>query len=277
MKHIISFLNDSHEESCRILWLTDLHLDAVTKEKRLEFISTLKVESPDLMLIGGDIANGSQSLIFLREIADITAVPIYFVLGNHDYYEETIADMRNQAVEQPGDITYLTTSGVIPLTEYTALVGHDGWSDGKSGDFLGSSVRLNDYLLINDLKYLDKRGLKLKLQQLGEEAAESLRVSLLGALADFKQVIILTHSPPFEEICLYEDKQTDENWAPHFVCRSIGDMLREVLPNYPDRQVILLCGHSHHQAESQVLPNLKAYVGHSNLGLLTIQGVISIE
>lgn len=277
MKHNISFSNLSQDVTRKLVWLTDLHLDAVDAEKRGQLMAEVTAESPDALLIGGDMANGRQSLEFLQEFARETALPVYFVLGNHDYYETSISQMRNQATCLDRGLVYLSSSGVVPITAKTALIGHDGWSDAKSGDFMGSTVRLNDYVYINDLKWLSKEELRLRLNSLGEEAAEALKTRLLEAFDNFPQVIILTHSPPFEEICLYENRQTDDNWAPHFVCQSIGTMLKEVVPKFPDCEVILLCGHSHHQAESRILPNLKAYVGQSILGLPTIQGVISIE
>ena len=40
-------------------------------------------------------------------------------------------------------IMYLSQSGVVELTPHTALVGHDGWADGRLGDFDGSDVILN--------------------------------------------------------------------------------------------------------------------------------------
>jgi 3',5'-cyclic-AMP phosphodiesterase len=38
------------------------------------------------------------------------------------------------------------------LTPNTALVGHDGWGDGRLGDLNWSGVILNDFLLIEELR-----------------------------------------------------------------------------------------------------------------------------
>jgi hypothetical protein len=40
------------------------------------------------------------------------------------------------------------------LTNRTALVGHGGWADGRLGNYAGSTVLLNDYVLIEDFAEL---------------------------------------------------------------------------------------------------------------------------
>ena len=280
MIHNISFQKNNCEAGFRCIWLTDLHLDSVETDAIDEFLIRIDSASPDALLIGGDIANGVQSFDYLQAIAKKCGVPIYFVLGNHDFYHSSIGKVRDQASSlstTDGRLNYLTTSQVVSITKHTALIGHDGWSDGMAGDFFNSDVILNDYLHIRDLNTLSKDELKKCLENLGKEAALNLKIVLQEALATHQQVLILTHSPPFEEVCLYEGKQTNENWAPHFVCQVVGKMLRDVVPSYPDREVIVLCGHSHHKAKSQILPDLIVYTGHSELGSLFIQGIITVE
>ena len=44
----------------------------------------------------------------------------------------------------------------MELTKDAALVGVDGWADGRLGDYARSTVMLNDYLLIENIAGLDK-------------------------------------------------------------------------------------------------------------------------
>ena len=111
---------------------------------------------------------------------------------------------------------------------------------------------------------------------MGEEAAESLRTVIRKALPKFERVIVLTHTPPFRESCLYNGEVCNENWAPHFVSKAVGDMLLEEVPKHPDKEVLVLCGHSHHTADKEILPNLRVLTGHSDLGDPSIQGIIEI-
>jgi 3',5'-cyclic-AMP phosphodiesterase len=73
-------------------------------------------------------------------------VPIYFVLGNQDFYGGSIAAVREAVARKAAAsrwLHWLPESGVIPLTANTALVGHDSWADGRLGDFFRSEVMLN--------------------------------------------------------------------------------------------------------------------------------------
>ncbi len=278
MKHNIEFNKTSAKRSAKGGWLTDLHLDAADRQAVDRCFDDVAAEKPEALLIGGDIANGTKGLDYLAELHQRFSLPIYFVLGNHDYYYSSIVSVREKIKEkfaQNRFIHYLTESKVIPITESTGLIGHDGWSDAKAGNFSTSTVRLNDYLYINDFIGLSWEQLRLKLNCLGQEAADVLKPKLLEALNAFEQVLIITHVPPFEDVCLYEGQPTDGNWAPHFVCRSMGDMLLEVLSRFPDKEAIVLCGHSHHRAEHLMLPNLRVYAGHSDLGKPGIQGVLT--
>ena len=75
-------------------------------------------------------------------------MPIYFVLGNHDYYHGSIAETRARVIELCGThprLRYLTAlDEVEALTRHVGLVGHDGWADGRAGDYARSLVMMQD-------------------------------------------------------------------------------------------------------------------------------------
>src|SRR5437764_11589677 len=127
-------------------------------------------------------------------------MPIYFVLGNHDFYRGSIAGVRAgvEALDARSPrLHWLPRTGVVGLTPETALVGHDGWADGRFGDYGRSEVLLNDYLLIEELAGLDERERLLHLNALGDKAAAHFRAVLPAALSRSRRVIVLTHVPPF--------------------------------------------------------------------------------
>jgi hypothetical protein len=47
---------------------------------------------------------------------------------------------------------YLTACGVAELTPSTALVGHDGWGDGRLNNLDDSAVVLSDFKVIGELQ-----------------------------------------------------------------------------------------------------------------------------
>ena len=52
---------------------------------------------------------------------------------------------------------YLSHGGAFRLADGVGLVGHDGWADGRFGDFERSVVSMYDFKLIKNLAGLDKR------------------------------------------------------------------------------------------------------------------------
>jgi Icc-related predicted phosphoesterase len=264
----------------KLAWATDLHLDAADKSRQQLFFDIIKSYDPDILLIGGDISNGSSSLLYLQQLAKVINKPLYFVLGNHDYYYESIDRMRNQAHELSKahkNIQYLADNGIFKLSETTALIGHDGWADGLAGDFLNSTVMLNDYFLIEELKRLTQEERFLKIQELGKEAATYLGQVLADALMTYDKIVLLTHVPPFREACLYEGKVCDANWAPHFVGQMMGETLQKVMKENPDKRLLVLCGHSHQGNDMEILPNLRVMTGQSELGIPNVQGIILVN
>ena len=252
-----------------LLWLTDLHLDATDGEIRDAFFQEVLLHPADVVLIGGDTADGPLALVYLGELARRTKKRIYFVLGNHDFYGGSIDIQQQKAIaltKEEHNLCYLTYSDPISLSETTCLCGHDGWADGREGTFLLSAVCLRDYYEIDELKGRNAEELQEVLQDLGDFTAQESEKQILKAFESHDKVIFLTHAPPFRNACLYDGKVTDDLWAPHFVNKAMGDMLMRVMQQFPRKQCLVLAGHSHHFAKVRILPNLEVEVSGSELG-----------
>ena len=163
----------------------------------------------------------------------------------------------------------------MALTEETGLVGHDGWADGRLGDYARSEVLLNDYLLIEELSGLDKEDRLGRLHALGDEAAAHFRALLPEALERFRRLIVLTHVPPFREACWHRGRVSDDDWLPHFSCRAVGEVLAEAMAAHPECEMTVLCGHTHSPGEAQILPNLRVLTGGAEYGRPAIQRVLT--
>jgi len=161
----------------KLAWATDIHLDHAGESARRRFCQSVN-EQADALVVTGDIVESRILGSALESLATLTERPVYFVLGNHDYYRGSVAGTRRQVgyVVDEG-LVYLSQAGVVGLSPNTALVGHDGWADGRLGDLDGSDVILNDFLLIDELKHwrdhytLDKPALRQALQALGDDVA----------------------------------------------------------------------------------------------------------
>lgn len=281
----------------RLAWLTDIHLDHCTPDRRRQFVLEVRANAPDAVLLGGDIGQATTLRYELCNLAEDLGRPIYFVLGNHDYYKGSIRGVRRVAQELTSDfpmLRWLPATGAVRLTGETALVGHGGWGDARAGDFDASDVILNDYLLIEelrdawiegyrsraiapDVRTILSAGLKARLGALGDEAAVHLQCVLPEALAVARHVYVLMHVPPFLEACWHQGRPSDTNWSPHFVCQAAGKVLREIMRRHPDKHMTVLCGHTHSPGEVQILDNLLVLTGGAEYGDPRVQRVFEVE
>jgi Icc protein len=261
----------------RIAWLTDLHLNFVDHTKLVALCDDVRSREVDAVLIGGDIAEARDVIWHLRELDEQLDLPIYFVLGNHDFYFGSIDGVRREMAAFAAamhQLSYLSiTEQPIELAPGVGLVGHDGWADGQLGDYERSMVMMNDYRLIDELSDLGKEERWAVLKQLGDDAAAHIRRVLPAALDAYSHVVLLTHVPPTRESCWYEGHTSDDEWAPHFTCKAVGDAILEIMPNYPDHRLTVLCGHTHSAGESHPLENVVIYTGKADYGQPAVQRV----
>jgi predicted MPP superfamily phosphohydrolase len=260
----------------KAIWLNDIHFEFLGKQEIRSFIRSLAGINADAVLIGGDIGQAPTVSTYLSRLEDALAVPIYFVLGNHDYYHGSIAEVRSaigDLVRRSSDLHWLTENNAVLLTPNTCLVGHDGWGDGRLGDYEHSLVQLNDFRLISELTGLSRSALLGRLNQLGDEAAAHIGSVLSGALQPAEHVVVLTHVPPFKEASWYNGQHCERDWLPFFSCQAVGDVLAGAMRNHPHKRMTVLCGHTHGGGSSEILPNLVTYTGPAEYGRPAIQKV----
>jgi predicted MPP superfamily phosphohydrolase len=228
----------------RLVWLTDIHVNFVSAQTLDRFFVSVRDARPDALLIGGDIAEGHDLIAYLERIADAVPVPMHFVLGNHDYYRSSIATVRREVVKlctRRPQLNYLSRSSWLALDDNTALLGHDGWGDGREGDYARSPVVLNDNHFIKELSRIDR----------------DVRGERLGDLGG------------------HEGRLSDASWTPFFVCKAAGSAIERVMRARPDKRVLVLCGHTHGGGEAWPLPNVRVATGAAEYGEPGIAGVIT--
>jgi len=264
----------------RVAWLTDIHLNFLAPERVERFLNEIAALKPDAVLIGGDVAESPDLEMQLQRIAARLAVPVYFVLGNHDYYFGSIRRVREQIeslCRLTPNLVWLPMTGVVELTSTVALVGHDGWADARLGDYERSLVMMNDYRLIEELAGANKLDRWPLLKALGDEAADYFRRVLPLALAKRDHVIALTHVPPFREACWYQGEISSDEWLPHFTCQAVGEALLEVMRDHPRKRLTVLCGHTHSLGETSPLENVIVLTGGAEYGAPHVQRVFEFE
>ncbi len=257
----------------RIAWLTDPHLSYVPPQASSEFLESLNGLPVDAIFLGGDISEASRLLLDLSELSARVHKPVYFVLGSHDYYRSSIASVRFQTAQlcaRMPNLTWLNQAGVVELTTQTALVGHDGWGDGLQGS-VEEAVPMNDELQIEELTSFDRHTLFAKLNELGREAANHLHRSLSAAVENYPNICLLTHVPPFREACWFEGAIASDGILARAVCAAAGAVIEQVMKGHPERQLTVLCGHTHSPGFAQVLPNVQVWTGAAQYGQPRVQ------
>lgn len=115
----------------RVAWLTDIHLNFIGNDRIEAFCRELSFAKPDAILIGGDTGEAANVGGYLQRLEASLSVPIYFVLGNHDYYGGSLTAVRKELadiIHQSKRLCWLLSAGIVELTAETGLVGHDGWA-----------------------------------------------------------------------------------------------------------------------------------------------------
>ena len=263
----------------RLAWVNDIHLNFVSQFQIKLFCQEIMASAPEALLIAGDIGEAGHLRQHLNLLAALMPIPIYFVLGNHDFYGSSIAAVRQDAIvitDSNPQLHWLPRDGVVPLSDTTCLIGHDGWSDARIGDWTRSKVVLNDYRLIAELQGLNKKALGRKLNALGDEGADYFRQVLPQALDRFENVLMLIHPPPFREACWHQGNISNDDYLPHFTCKAIGEVARELMVASPDRRLTILCGHTHGGGTALILPNLLVKTGAADYGKPRFQEIIRV-
>jgi 3',5'-cyclic-AMP phosphodiesterase len=262
----------------RLVWLTDVHLNFLPPPERLRFAETVRaaMDGTAGLLITGDIGEGPEVEELLVELAARVPGPIWFVLGNHDFYRSSIAAVRERVralTERHATLAWLPARPVVHLSGQIALVGHDGWGDARLGDYDRSRVELNDFHLIEELIGWRGDARRARLHALGDEAAAHLRSAVDRALEWARHVVVAIHVPPFREACWHEGRISGDDWLPFFTCAAAGDVLRAAMTARPDATMTVLCGHTHGGGEAAILPNLRVLTGAAEYGAPVVRAL----
>lgn len=263
----------------RLAWITDPHLNHCDLANWDRLVGRVRDGGYAAVLISGDISEGEDVVFELRRLADALGLPIHFVLGNHDFYHSSIALARAAVIAASRAhplLDYLTDSEPLTIADSVALIGEDGWGDATVGDFENSPLRLQDFLMIEDFQTARTTDWKSILIRLGQDASARLREKLEAALATHDRVLVATHVPPFRQACWYQGRTTDDFWAPFFVCGQVGEVLERAAEQHPQKQIEVLCGHTHSGGVARITDNLTVTTAGARYGSPDIAATIVV-
>lgn len=255
--------NQTDKNFHSLLWLTDIHADKKDSKEIEKFISSISTYSVDLICITGDIAEGNKTLNFLNNLFFQVQKPIAFVLGNHDFFENSIQVFQTELASQLKNFYYLPNTNGIQLNQHTFLLGIDNWYNLNDHDYSQVEIIPDDFHAIRDLQQLSSLELIAFFEQKAEEAIQQLRLKLdYAQTLNIKKLYLALHVPPYTPSCYFEDAfLKNEPWKYYWSCAPIGQFINEYASKHPDIDITILSGHTHKPAIYRPLNNVKSYIG----------------
>lgn len=264
----------------KFIWITDPHFNFLTKNTLVKKLVELQSSKADGIFITGDITTGNQIYHHLDLMVKIITKPIYFVLGNHDFYHEcfeAIDILMKEICLKHSNLYFLDNLESIKLNENTGLIGHTGWYDGRWRNPKTSIVYSWDFALISDFKEEKHFKSKLRLvRDLADMAAEQIGRNLEKALQKYDTVYMLTHIPPWPERYSSLRIPFDLFWKPYNSSKIMADTLSYIMDKHPGKQLNVLAGHTHNRKYTKISNNINLFVGDATHGKMHIENIFSI-
>jgi hypothetical protein len=261
--------------------MSDLHLNFVPEAFVRSFAERVRDWSkPDALVLSGDTAEANNLFTYLGLLHKLVGKPIYYVLGNHDFYRADLEFVREEAEKFNGtkEIVWLPT-GVVRLTPKTTLVGVDGWGDARIGDHKGSRVELADWEYIQDFRSIGARYDRAKLvalcRKLGAQDSKRLQ-TLLADVGDCENLYIATHVPPFEGAAWHQGKVSNKDWLPWFTCDLVGKTILDFADQHKSLKITVLCGHTHGGGLYAPRPNVLVKTAPAQYGCPAVEEVFDV-
>lgn len=278
----------------RFAWCTDVHLDHIDNDpnKIVAFIDDIKRRNPDGVFITGDISS-SQLLNKHLGMIENVGCPVYFVLGNHDFWGSSIERVRADmhAISNASErLRYMGNVQYIGLSNDTAVVGADGWYDCLYGDYRRSNFLMNDWEYIADYCRPGGGGgrgaLKWKThnikeivetsQQIAVQSVNHMFEGIKSAVKYYKNIVVLTHVPPFEEAHIFQGQRGTPEAQPWFASKLMGDMLLNAARTFQNVNFTVLAGHTHGHFDGMITSNMSCKVGGAEYLDPKVQCVIEV-
>ena len=260
-----------------LIWLSDIHIDIGEYSFTYEH-EKIRRRRPRGVLITGDISNARRLGQDLSKLSIFFDAPVYFTLGNHDYYGGSFAgvqDLVKNLCSQTPNLIYLDQHAPIWLSRRTALIGCPGWGDGRAGLGAKSDLFVNDRVHIRDFCDLEREAYLKALRELGQASATAFLLAAPPVLERADHLIVATHVPPF--MPSFIRRREHSKCAPFYVNMALGRAILRVARKFPNRKISVYCGHTHRRSLYSPLPNVTVYVAEAQYEVFSVAGKIQID
>lgn len=256
-----------------------MHLDRVNLVKKILFIRSLIKENPKAVFLTGDNSSGRYLYYDLYALATFVKCPIYFVLGNHDYWHsdrDKINQKVNKLINKFPNLVWLSNSEVVSLTPKVALIGDEGWYDGYNGDPKYLKYTL-DHLMIKDYRLLPNMDEKIKAFREFSTQSNNRLVEKLNQAIDrgYRTIYILCHFPPWKEATRHPGTIFEKFWLPYDTNIKLGKEIKRIARLHKKTNIIVFTGHTHEPKYVRISKNIMCHIGHPGIDALHYQCIFA--
>lgn len=264
------------DKQLKYLWLTDCHTKIVD---RFRLLNAVLQSRPYGVFLTGDMSEGFAFLSDLEFLGKKIGRPLYFVLGNHEFwgssFEKTYNGVR-ALCQQYKNLIWLDEAGIVPLNEQTACIGIGGWYDARTGnpDYLKYTF---DWWAIKDFRQLPNMKARIeKFRAIADESAKIITARLEEAIETYKVVYLLTHYPPYVEADRANNWISEKFYEPYNTNVVLGQAIDKVMEKHKKRYLHILCGHTHSPVQIVRSRNVECRVGRGSYYKISDEEIIYI-
>lgn len=233
----------------KIAFISDLHIDKNRRSEPDEYLDLtaklIKNNKIDLFIIGGDISDSySMTFDFVEQLQHKTRIPVYFVPGNHDYWQKGIEEKDTWGVHKRYiEHSQSLVNSPLDINRQVGVVGNCAWYNHayyNKDRFSPEEIERGRYkgAVWRDRTYLDW---KMSDQEVSKIFAEQIQKDI--ELINKNQIILVTHIVTVPELVVPMPHKAFD----YFNAFIGTDDLDEIIRAYPVTHNFM--GHVHYRHE----------------------------
>lgn len=248
----------------KIIALSDLHVDKNYNEEYIQsLINKIKLENPDVVLIGWDIAK-SKNVIgeFLDRFTSFQCHKLAY-LGNHEIDALQNSTLKDGYLEELN--TLFTKYGFKLLDNQPSIIDNIWfiwncwWFDGslyKGNNF--DNVKIEEYE-----RYLNRyKTWWLHSDEFCEGMISKIKNDIENIQTKCDKIILWIHYVWFEDFLMYWESENYDKYNFVMWSRRLGELY-----SYCDKIVLWLCGHTHRtqyiKKDNKIIYNISSNINNA--------------
>jgi 3',5'-cyclic AMP phosphodiesterase CpdA len=237
-------------------------------EANIQLIAALRAHPPDVLVLAGDIGSGEHFAGCLEQFAFFTGKKC-LVPGNHDIWvpRETEENSWHRyhvelpAVSRRWGFHYLDEGPLLFPDEDLGLVGTINWYD-----YTWAIERIQQLAPGEEHRLISKRFTRGRHNdanfvrwafddpEFTSQVVGKFEQQLLAALDLVKNVVVIAHHPPLQELGFPRDESVEQLDVLLWDAFSGNQAMETILRAHADRISLVFCGHTHRARECQIGP-----------------------